>query len=112
MKYTVTVLMNLIVAFGGLAAFLSGLLGHYRDWMRKKRWLGERRIRLSLVISTVIAVLFFVPYLYLSHFLVDWETYPSRVAALEVLLGVYFGLLYWLALFALGYRITTFESGV
>lgn len=110
MAKTVTIVINAVVAIGAVGAFLSGLLGHERDWLRTKRRLGARCVRLAIAGSAVIAVLFFLPYLYLSHQLADWGTYPSRVIGLETLFGLYFGILYWAGLFVLGHHITLQEE--
>lgn len=97
--------MNALVGVIGVAFYILGVLGRNVETVGEASHQPSYRRQLEVTVSVAIAVLFFLPYLFLSRQLMLWETFPLRIIALELLFSVYFGAVYGLALFQLGKRI-------
>ncbi len=102
---TAVYIMNALVGGIGAAFYVLGILGRTSEPKSGGSHQPPYRLQLEVTVSVAIAILVFLPYVFLSRQLMYWDTYPLRIIALELLFSVYFGAVYGLALFQLGKRI-------
>lgn len=103
-------IMNALVGVVGVGFYVLGVFGRNTETVGEASSQPSYRLQLEVTVSAAIAVLFFLPYVFLSWQLMRWDTFPLRIVALELLFSVYFGAVYGLAMFQLGRRIRTGDA--